>query len=237
MDIKVGVAPDSWGVWFASDPKQTPWQRFLDEVVAAGYEWIELGPYGYLPTDLSTLRAELQRRGLKVTAGFAMHNLEDQERWPALERQVHAVGELLAGLDATFLVLIDETYTDLFSGQQTEPARLDQESWQRLVATTHRVADLVGEEYNLQLVFHPHTDTHVEYEDQIEQLLHDTDPDRVGLCLDTGHHAYCGGDPVAFMRHHHRRIPYLHLKNVDPDLQQMVKTEGIPFAAFRLPMR
>ncbi|MBT2475291.1 2-keto-myo-inositol dehydratase, partial [Microbacterium sp. ISL-103] len=47
--LRIGTAPDSWGVWFPDDPKQVPWQRFLDEVVAAGYSWIELGPYGYLP--------------------------------------------------------------------------------------------------------------------------------------------------------------------------------------------
>ncbi len=37
----------------------------------------------------------------------------------------------------------------------------------------------------------------------------------MALCLDTGHHAYRGGDPVAFFRRHHARIPYLHLKSVD----------------------
>jgi inosose dehydratase len=36
MNIQIGSAPDSWGVWFPDDPKQTPWQRFLDEVVSAG---------------------------------------------------------------------------------------------------------------------------------------------------------------------------------------------------------
>ena len=49
MNITIGSAPDSWGVWFPSDPQQTPWHRFLDEMVEAGYEWTELGPYGYLP--------------------------------------------------------------------------------------------------------------------------------------------------------------------------------------------
>ena len=43
--------PDSWGVWFADDPRQTPWKRFLDELAGSGYRWLELGPYGYLPTD------------------------------------------------------------------------------------------------------------------------------------------------------------------------------------------
>ena len=44
MDIKVGTCPDSWGVWFPQDAKQTPWQRCLDEMAASGYHWIELGP-------------------------------------------------------------------------------------------------------------------------------------------------------------------------------------------------
>src|SRR5262249_57316643 len=73
-------------------------------------------------------------------------------------------------------------------------------------------------------------ETHVEYEDQIERLLEKTDPALVSLCLDTGHHAYRGGDPVAFFRKHHARIPYLHLKSVDPQKQAWVERERIPFA-------
>ena len=75
MKVEVGSAPDSWGVWFPNDPRQTPWERFLDEISEAGYEWTELGPYGYLPSDLKTLRPELERRGLKVTGSFVMGDL------------------------------------------------------------------------------------------------------------------------------------------------------------------
>jgi inosose dehydratase len=230
MNIRIGSAPDSWGVWFPSDPKQTPWHRYLDEVAAAGYEWTELGPYGYLPSDLPTLRAELDRRGLKVSATFAMAHLEDPSAWPDLQRQVTGGGELLAALGARFLVLIDDTYSDLFTGKPTRPSRLEESAWRRLIDTTHRVGDLVRERFGLQLVFHPHAETHVEYEDQIEALLDQTDPTRVALCLDTGHHAYRGGDPVAFFRRHHARIPYLHLKSVDPQKQAWVEREHIPFA-------
>jgi inosose dehydratase len=230
MNIKIGSAPDSWGVWFPSDPRQTPWQRFLDEIVLAGYEWTELGPYGYLPTHLPTLRAELDKRALKVSATFAMAALEDPKAWPELERQVLGAGEQLAALGAPFLVLIDDTYSDLFTGKPTAPSRLDKSSWKRLIDTTHRVADLAINRFGLKLVFHPHAETHVEYEDQIEALLDQTDPARVFLCLDTGHHAYRGGDPVAFFRRHHRRIPYLHLKSVDGQMQKRVQEEQIPFA-------
>jgi inosose dehydratase len=69
----------------------------------------------------------------------------------------------------------------------------------------------------------------VEYEEQIERFLAETDPERVSLCLDTGHHAYRGGDPVSFMRKHHQRIPYLHFKSIDPEIRRRVEAEGIPF--------
>ncbi len=40
--LRLGTCPDSWGVWFAEDPLQTPWERFLDEVAEVGYQWLEL---------------------------------------------------------------------------------------------------------------------------------------------------------------------------------------------------
>lgn len=230
MKITIGSAPDNWGVWFPSDPLQTPWHRFLDELVEAGYEWTELGPYGYLPSDLPTLKAELGKRGLKVTGTFAMTALSDPTTWPELDRQVLGVGELLVGLDAKFLVLIDEPYTDQRTSQPTRATRLDEAGWQRLLEATNRVAASARSKFGLQTVFHPHAETNVEYEDQIERLLADTD-DSLQLCFDTGHHAYRGGDPVAFMRKHHARIPYLHLKSVDAAIQRRVAAEHIPFGA------
>lgn len=230
MDIKIGSAPDSWGVWFPSDSKQTPWNRFLDEIVEAGYEWTELGPYGYLPTDLGQLRSELEKRKLKVSATFVMKALEDSALWPGIEQEVLGAGELLAELGAKFMVLIDDTHTNLFTGEPIAPARLESDGWKKLIDTTHRVADIVRERFGLTVVFHPHADTHVEYEDQIERFLEDTNPATVSFCLDTGHHAYRGGDPVRFMRRHHERIPYLHLKSVYRHLQQKVEAEKIPFA-------
>ena len=230
MKVTIGSAPDSWGVWFPSDPKQTPWERFLDEVAEAGYEWVELGPYGYLPTDLSVLTPELERRRLQVSGSFLMRHLEDEQDWPATQEELHKVGRTLAALGARFLILIDDIYSDYETGFLTRPGRLDDDAWKRLIETTHQIARIARQQYDLQLVFHPHAETHVEYEDQIERLLSDTDPAIVSLGLDTGHHAYRGGDPVAFMRKHHERIPYLHLKSVDADIQKEVEAEKIPFA-------
>ena len=230
MDVKIGSAPDSWGVWFPSDDKQIPWQRCLDEIAEAGYQWTELGPYGYLPTDRATLQDELSKRGLRASGTFAMGHLEDDAAWQGLEKQILGAGESLAYLGAEYLILIDDTYTNLWTGEATAPGKLDDDAWKRLVDRVHYVVDLVRDRFGLQVVFHPHAETHVEYEDQIERLLSQTDPERVVLCLDTGHHAYRGGDPISFLRRHHRRIPYLHLKSVRPDLQKRVAEENIPFA-------
>ncbi|HCV28142.1 MAG TPA: sugar phosphate isomerase/epimerase [Dehalococcoidia bacterium] len=230
MSIKVGSAPDSWGVWFADDPRQTPWRRFLDELAEAGYQRLEIGPYGYLPTDPATLTMELEARGLKAAAGMVMSTLEDQDGWPGLERQLLDVGELVCALGAGHLVLIDGPYSDLITGDPMAPNRLDDDAWRRLIDTTEKLAEMARSKFGLKAVFHPHADTHIEYEDQIERFLDDTDPDNIALCLDLGHHAYRGGDPVEFMRKHHERIPYLHLKSVDASLRDRVNDEGLPFA-------
>lgn len=230
MDVRVGSAPDSWGVWFPENEKQTPWSRFLDEIVEAGYEWTELGPFGYLPTDLKTLQRELDSRELKVSGTFVMGNLENPNSWEDIEKQVLDTGELLAQLGAKFMVLIDGLYTDLFTGDLTENKELDRDARQRLLENTQRAGELARSRFDLNLVFHPHAETHVEYESEVIELLEQTDADAVSLCLDIGHHAYRGGDPIALMRDYHERIPYLHLKSVDRDVQQKVEDEDIPFA-------
>ena len=228
MAITIGTAPGAWGVWFPDDARQTPWQRFLDEVAEAGYEWIELGPYGYLPTAQATLHAELQRRGLKLCACMVEANLEDPVHWPQVEEQLIGGGELTAGLGGQFLVLIDDGYCDLATGQPNSPVRLSDEDWGRLVETVGRVAKIARERFGLTTVFHPNAETHVEHEDQIETLLDQTDPELVSLCLDIGHHVYRHGDAVAFIRRHHARMPHIHFKNVDEKVLARVEAEQVP---------
>lgn len=230
MNIKVGICPDSWGVWFPNDPKQIPWQRCLDEIAETGYKWIELGPFGYFPTDPKVLRAELEKRGLiPVGQTIDEFSLEDPSVWHETEKTVLASGELLAALGAEYFIIIDAPYSDLATGEIVAPSRLEDDAWKRLIDTTHKMADLLHS-LGVKLLFHPHAETHVEYEHQIERFLEDTDPDKVGICFDTGHHAYRGGDSIAFMRKHYKRIPYLHLKNVNPVVQRKVEVERIPFA-------
>lgn len=229
MELRIGTAPDSWGVWFPSDPMQTPWQRFLDEVAAAGYEWIELGPYGYLPTEPAVLRAELERRGLGLAGGTLIGSLHDPAEWAPLREQLLRTAELTAALGGGFLVVIDEMYRDPRSGEQLSPPTLDPDGWRRLVETSNEFGRLIGDRFGLRLVFHSHADSHVEYPEQLAAFLEQTEPALVGVCLDTGHYEYRGGDTVRFMQRYAARTPYLHIKNVDPLVRAKVLAENVPF--------
>jgi inosose dehydratase len=203
LTIRIGTAPDSWGVWHASDPRQTPWQRFLDEVAEAEYDAIELGPFGYLPTEPRRVADELAKRSLQLAGGTISCNLSGTNEWPAVRQTAESVCDVLAHLGAPFLVLLDNG-----------PRTLDEPGWGRLADTVHRLGDYTARR-GIATVFHPHGDTSIQFEPEIERFLELTDPALVNLCLDVGHHAYAGGDAVSFFHKHHARVPYLHLKDVD----------------------
>src|SRR5260370_3755452 len=127
--LNLGTCPDSWGVWFADAPLQTPWERFLDEVAEVGYEWLELGPYGYLPTDPARLSEELNRRGLKV-AGGTMHGRSGLHRaadWPEMVRATRNVAALTAAVGAGHLVFGPvRCYREDKTGANLDPPALGQ---------------------------------------------------------------------------------------------------------------
>jgi inosose dehydratase len=230
--LRLGTAPDSWGVWFADDPAQTPWQRFLDEVVTAGYEWVELGPYGYLPTDSYQLAEELSQRGLKVAGGTVAgaSGLHRVDEWQSVLDATRKVARLTSALGARDLVFVPVPgYRDDNTGAYLEPAELDADDWQTLVRSTNELGKIIGQEYGVRLHFHEHADSHVETQPQIERFLDDTDPRYTWLCLDTGHIAYRAGDSVALVRKYPERIGYVHIKQVDPEIARVAGDEGIPF--------
>ncbi|MGX6747704.1 sugar phosphate isomerase/epimerase family protein [Streptomyces xantholiticus] len=228
--IRVGSAPDSWGVWFPDDPRQVPWHRFLDEVAHAGYEWIELGPYGYLPTDPVRLAEETSRRGLKVSAGTVFTGLHHgPAMWDETWAHVSDIAALTQAMGASHLVVIPSFWRDDKTGRVLEDRTLTREQWRHLTEQTELLGHEVRERYGLEIVVHPHADTHIDTEENVTRFLDATDPDRVSLCLDTGHYAYCGGDSVKLIETYGERIGYLHLKQVDPEILAQVVADEVPF--------
>ncbi|UQX01236.1 sugar phosphate isomerase/epimerase [Streptomyces sp. RerS4] len=228
--IRVGSAPDSWGVWFPEDPRQTPWERFLDEVADAGYEWIELGPYGYLPTDPARLADETAKRGLRVSAGTVFTGLHHGPAvWEQTWEHVSRIAALTRAMGADRLVVIPSFWRDDKTGEVLEDRELTPAQWRDLAAQTERLGREVRERHGLRIVVHPHADTHIDTPRHVARFLDATDPELVSLCLDTGHYAYCGGDSVEAIETFGERIGYLHLKQVDPRILAEVVADGVPF--------
>lgn len=227
--IRVGSAPDSWGVWFPEDSHQPPWERFLDELAGAGYEWLELGPHGYLPTDPVRLRDELSRRALQVSGGGVSGSLHREATWKQDRSDTAQVASLVRAVGGRYLIYLPAQYRDL-SGNFTDVRLLEPEDWKRLTRRVGELGRMVADQYGLRLVFHPHADSHVASQDQVERFLADTDPAAVSLCLDTGHIAYCGGDNLDLIARFADRIGYVHLKQVDPRILARVTAEDLCFA-------
>ena len=229
--LRIGTAPDSWGVWFPNDPKQGPWDRFLDEVVKAGYTWIELGPYGYLPTDPHQLEDELGKRNLKLSAGTVFTGFhKGEEQWKRAWDQALDVAGLASKLGAEHLVVIPDLWRSDANNEVLESRTLDDEKWAKLAAGHDRLGKALLEEFGMKQQFHSHADSHIGTTREVLRFLEETDPRYTNLCLDTGHFAYYGGDNVKLIEDHPERIGYLHLKQVDPSLLFDVLKNDTPFA-------
>jgi inosose dehydratase len=228
--IRIGTAPDSWGVWFPSDPAQLPADQFLREVVEAGYGWIELGPYGYLSNDAAQLQDQLDAHDLRVLAGTVFEHLHRPDSWDDVWTQVTDVAALTSAVGGKHIVVIPDTWRHHKTGEELEDRELTPEQWDQLTEGMNELGRRIRDEYGLAVQFHSHADSHVGYQPEIERFLEATNPEWVNLCLDTGHVAYYGGDCLELIKNYPDRIGYLHLKQVNPLVVQHVLDKDLPFA-------
>jgi inosose dehydratase len=227
MHLRLATGPVSWGVDFADDPANPPWERVLDEIARSGFRGTELGPVGYLPQEPAQLRAAIAGRGLAVGGSFLFQPLHDPRQRDAVLAVARRTCAAIAAAGGGHLVVLDLVCPEraATAGRPDDARRLDPGEWADLLAGIRRVA-AVAADHGLRPVFHPHAGSYVEFEDEIERLLSD---DAIDLCVDTGHSAFAGVDPVALFARHSRRIPYLHLKDVDGSVLRRVRTLHLDF--------
>ena len=232
MNIKVGNAPVSWGVMeVAGWGEQIPYGKVLDEIAEAGYAGTELGPYGYFPTEPNELTAELLSRRLQLVAGFVPVPLAHPERHNAGYQEAMKVAQLLAQTGAPLIVLADEMSEARMavSGRVDESRDgMSEQQWDGAAQIVGRISESCSE-LGLSAVFHHHAGTFVETPKEVERLCEITDPDLLGLCLDTGHYFFGGGNPVAAVRFYGDRIRHLHLKDVQQPILESARRDGIGF--------
>ena len=228
--MRVGNAPVSWGV-YESDRPNPPFGRILDEIARAGYEGTELGPYGYLPAEPAALDRELKARRLGLGSSFVALPLDDASRRAASVDHALRVARLLATQGVGELILADDEDPARvrIAGRVPSDGRAGwtDAQWREAAATVEAVAKALRDELGMRVVVHHHAGTFVETPAEMDRLLGSTDPDLVGLLLDTGHCVYGKGDPLEVLKRHRGRVRYLHLKDARADELRHVRTSDI----------
>jgi len=230
--IQVANAPCSWGVIENVEGERGGYARVLDEMQEAGYAGTELGDWGFMPTDPRALRRELERRKLKLLASWVTVHLHDPARLPANEADVLRTARQLAevGGPDNLVVLGNDPYTDplrtLAAGRILPDHGMSEAQWRTVTDGANRLARTVKRETGLRTVFHHHIGTWVETPEETARFLAMTAPEVLGLCFDTGHYSFGGGNPVEGVRRHADRIWHVHFKDHDPKVAARSRRDG-----------
>lgn len=228
--IKIANAPCSWGALeFDLEGKSLGYREVLSEMVETGYAGTELGDWGFMPTNPQQLQAVLKEKTLELLGAFVPVALSNEKAHPAgIELALKTAGLMLeAGFKNAFVVLADENGSVeervKNAGRITPEMGLTASQWKIFAAGAEKVAKAVKEKYGMRTVFHHHCGGYVETPAELDQLMRFTDPGLVGLCLDTGHFAFGGGDPVEALEKYYSRIWHVHFKDFDPKVGQLAK--------------
>jgi inosose dehydratase len=234
--IVVASAPVSYGAFELTvgiDPNVPDGVEVLDEVAAAGYGGIDLGPVGYLGNG-----AELGERLAARRLGLAGAYLELPYGNPdALRATLPMLEDMLDTFDAVAPYRIGPaprpTLADSGSdARRASPGRaasdpsvgLDADAWRRFAAGLGEVLTICRDR-GYEPTFHHETGTYVEAPWEIERVL---EISNIGLCLDTGHFLIAGGDPVAAVTAWGSRINQVHLKDARRCVMADIIADGAP---------
>ena len=238
--IRIANAPCSWGALeFEADQQPAPASQVLDEMAAAGYDGTELGDWGFLPTIPAALAADVGRRQLALIAAFVPVALARADaiddgvaRAVRTARLLHDASRAgrVDQVGEPLLVLADDNASvpnrTTRAGRIRDEDGLSPAEWDDFARRAERVAAEVRDAAGLRTVFHHHCGGYVETPGEIEALLSRTDPALLGLCLDTGHLMFAGGDPLAAITAYGDRIWHVHFKDCDPALAARSRAEA-----------
>jgi inosose dehydratase len=220
--MKLAAAPISWGVCEVPDwGVQLAPDRVLSDMRALGMHATEAGPPGFLPADPAVARALLDSCGLRLVGGFVTAVLHESARRADELASVKRQAEWLAAGGALFVVLAPTLAQTGYS----RAAEIAADAWPRLFEGIDRVAE-IADPLGLDVAVHPHWGTAIERRHHIERFLEGSPH---ALCLDTGHIALGGADPVKVARDAGPRVRHVHLKDVDGPLGARVRDGSLSY--------
>ena len=219
---RIAGAPITWGVdgspgWgYLMDA-----DRVLQEMADVGLRATELGPDGYLPTDPAELKEKLDRYQLDLVGGFVPAVLQYSDRAEGELAYVGRASRTLAGCGANVLVLGPASGLD---GYDTS-IEMSESEWSVFLDNLKHVIGIAASE-GLAVALHQHWGMAIERRHHLDRLIAQSE---VEFCLDTGH-LYLGSvDPVEVAQAAQGRVAHVHLKDVDREMAELVRSGDLPF--------
>lgn len=222
MNGRVAGAPVSWGIIEVPDwGYQMPADRVLREAASLGLQAMEAGPEVFLGADPTAVAEALRGHGLSLVGGFVPAVLHEpgvqNEQLAFVERRA----EFFASAGADVVVLAasagSEDYGEIFE--------VDENAWRTLFGSLEAVEDICAR-HGVAVSLHQHYGTVIERDDQLKRFLEGS---KMGLCLDTGHLAIGGSDPVEIAKLADGRINHVHLKDVNYELAARLASRELDF--------
>jgi len=227
--VKIGINPISWmNDDLPSLGGETPLETALSEGAQIGYAGFELG--NKFPKEPDALRSVLGKYHLECVSGWYSGQLAHADRTVAQE--IAAVAphlRLLAENGATVMV-----YGEVANAIQGQPQALykrprfiTQEQWQayadKMTAfAAHTLA------HGVRLSYHHHMGAYVESPADVDTLMALSGPE-LGLLFDSGHMTFGGGDAVAVLRKHIKRVSHVHCKDVRAGVMTLARNRNWTF--------
>jgi inosose dehydratase len=222
VNARVAGAPVSWGIIEVPDwGHQMPADRVLREAASLGLGAMEAGPEEFLPDDPAEVAETLRGYGLSLVGGFVPAVLHEpgvqDEQLAFVERRA----EFFAAAGADVVVLAasagSEDYGEVFEA--------DENAWRTLFGSLDGVEEICAR-HGVAVSLHQHYGTVIERDDQLRRFLEGSE---MGLCLDTGHLAIGGSDPVEIAKLAAGRINHVHLKDVNYELAARLAGRELDF--------
>jgi inosose dehydratase len=227
MNVRIGINPISWSNDdLPSLGGETPLETALTEGKRIGYEGFELG--NKFPRESHALRTVLGAHGLALVSGWYSGRLARG----TVEDEIAAVGphlELLADNGAKVMV-----YGEVADSIQGAPQPLYKRPRFFTTAQWDEYADRLTRfarhtlAHGVRLAYHHHMGAYVEAPGDVDELMARVG-DEVGLLFDTGHMTFAGGDAVAMLRKHVKRVCHVHCKDVRPEVIKLARNGNWSF--------
>ena len=227
MGVKVGISPICWQNDDLPDLTAAyTMEQALKEAREIGYTGVERGQR--MPKETDALRAYLDRYDIGLCGGWCSGALLVNDI-PAEQAATLQQVEQFVALGAPCIVYAECSNT--VQGEAGIPVsqrvKLSRDEVTAYGAKLGELAKWMADQ-GMPMAYHHHMGTIIEDEDDVNWLMEAT-PEEVGLCFDTGHLLFGGGDVLATLDRWAHRVRHVHFKDIRPEIVADVKANNRSF--------